>query len=69
MKQQKKEEQSVNVSVILRRQNKIFMGANTETKCGAETERKAIQRLPHLGTHSIYSYQMQTLLWVPRSAC
>ena len=24
-----------------------------ETKCGAETEGKAIQRLPHLGIHPI----------------
>ena len=27
-----------------------------ETKYGAETEGKAIQRLPHLGIHPIYSY-------------
>ena len=33
-----------------------------ETKCRAETEGKAIQRLPHLGIHSIYSHQTQTLL-------
>jgi hypothetical protein len=33
------------------RRNKILIGANTETKCGAETEGKAIQRLPHLGIH------------------
>jgi hypothetical protein len=49
--------------------NKILMGANTETKYGAETEGKAILRLPHLGIHPIYSHQMQTLLWMPRSAC
>jgi hypothetical protein len=34
---------------------------NTETKCGAVTERKAIQRLPHLGIHPIYRHQIQTL--------
>ena len=28
------------------------MGENIETKSGAETEGKAIQRLPHLGIHS-----------------
>jgi hypothetical protein len=28
-----------------------------ETKCGAETEGKAIQRLPHLGIHPIYRHQ------------
>ena len=65
----KKEDQSVGASVLLRRENKILMGANMETKCGAETEGKVIQRLPHLGTHLIYNYQMQALLWMPRSAC
>jgi hypothetical protein len=40
---------SVGASVLLRRGNKILMGTNMETKCGAETEGKAIQRLPHLG--------------------
>jgi hypothetical protein len=36
---------------------KIPMGGDTETECGAETEGKAIQRLPHLGILPIYSYQ------------
>ena len=27
----------------------MLMGGDTETKCGAETEEKAIQSLPHLG--------------------
>jgi hypothetical protein len=36
----------------------------TETKCGAKTEEKTIQRLPHLGTHPIYSHQTQRLLWM-----
>jgi hypothetical protein len=49
MKLKKKEDLSVNVSVLLRRRNKILMGGNTETKCGAETEGKAIQRLPTWG--------------------
>jgi hypothetical protein len=69
MKLKKKEDQSVDALVLLRRRNKILLGANRETKCGAETERKAIQRLPHLGIHPIYSYQTQILLWMPRSAC
>jgi hypothetical protein len=30
---------------------------NTGTKSRAETEGKAIQRLPHLGIHPIYRYQ------------
>jgi hypothetical protein len=33
MKLKKKEDQSVDTSVLLTRGNKIFMGANTETKC------------------------------------
>jgi hypothetical protein len=53
---------------LLRRGNKILTGRNTETKCGAETEELAIQTLSHLGIHPIYSYQTQTILWMPRSA-
>jgi hypothetical protein len=30
-----KEDQSVDALVLLRRENKILMGGNTETKCGA----------------------------------
>jgi hypothetical protein len=44
------------------------MGGDRETKCGAETEGKAIQKLPYLGIHPIYSYKTQTLLWMPTSA-
>jgi hypothetical protein len=50
MKLEKKEDLSVDASVLLRRGNKILMGGNTETKCGAETEGKAIQSLPHIGS-------------------
>jgi hypothetical protein len=53
IKFKKIEDQSVNASVLLRRGNKILTGGNLETKCGAETERKATQRLPHLGIHPI----------------
>jgi hypothetical protein len=69
MKLKMKEEQSVDTSVLLRRVNKIYIGRDTETKCGTETEGKAIQRLPHLGIYHIYSYQTQTLLLMPTSAC
>jgi hypothetical protein len=62
MKLKKKEDHCVNTSVLLRRRIKISMGGDTETKFGAETEGKAIQRLSHLGTHPISSYQTQTLL-------
>jgi hypothetical protein len=51
MKLNKKEDQSVNVSILLRRGKKILKGGNTETKCRAETEGKAKQRLHYLGIH------------------
>jgi hypothetical protein len=60
MKLKKKEDQSVDTSILLRRGNKITMEGLTETKCGAETEGMIIQRLPHLGIHPIYSHQTQT---------
>jgi hypothetical protein len=68
MKFKKKEDQSVDASVLLIRKNKILKGGNTETKYGAGTEGKAIQSLPHVGIHPIYIHQSQTLLQIPRSA-
>jgi hypothetical protein len=62
MKLKYKEDQSLGVSVLPIKGNKIFMGGNTETKYGTETGGKAIQRLLHLGIHPIYSHQTQTLL-------
>ena len=47
----KKEDQRMDTSLLLRIGNKIPMEGLTETKCGAETEGKTIQRLPHLGIH------------------
>jgi hypothetical protein len=47
MKLKKKEDQSVDASVPLTKGSKIYTGANMETKCRAETEGKAIQRLSH----------------------
>jgi hypothetical protein len=47
MKLKKKEDQSVDTSVFLRRGNKIPVGGNT--KYGAKTEGKTIQRLSYLG--------------------
>jgi hypothetical protein len=38
MKLKKKGDQSMDTSILLRRENKIPMGGVTETKCGAETE-------------------------------
>jgi hypothetical protein len=69
MKLKKKEDQSVNASLLLRRGNKIPMEGVTETKYGAETEEMTIQRPFHLGVHPIYSHQTQTLLWMPTNAC
>jgi hypothetical protein len=69
MKPKKKEDQNVDASVLFRGGNKILTGGNMDPKCGAETEGKAIQRLPHLGIHPIYSHQTWTLWWMPGSAC
>jgi hypothetical protein len=69
MKLKKKKKQSMDTSVFLRRGNKIPMGGDTEKNCGAKTEGKTIQRLPHLRINSKFSHQTQTLLWMPESAC
>jgi hypothetical protein len=42
MKLKKKDDQSMDTLVLLRRGNKIPMGGVTEAKFGAETEGKAI---------------------------
>jgi hypothetical protein len=41
MKPKKKEDQTVDASLLLRRGNKILTGGNMETKYGTETKRKA----------------------------
>ena len=69
MKLKKKEDQSVDTSILLRRENKIPMEGVTEIKCKAETEGMTFQRLPHLGIHPINNHQTQTLLWVPTRVC
>ena len=56
MNLKKKEEQSMDTLVLLRRGNKIPIEGDTETKCGAENEGKTIQRLAHLMIRAIYSY-------------
>ena len=65
MKIKKKEDQSVDTLLLLKMGNKILMEGVTETKFGAEMERKTIHRLPHLGIHPIYNHQTQTLLHMP----
>ena len=69
MKLKKKEDQSVDTSVFLKRGNKILMEGVTETKFGAETEGMIIQILLHLWIHPIDNQQNQTLLWMPMRAC
>jgi hypothetical protein len=58
----KKEDHSMDVLFLPRKRNKIVTWPSTETKYGAETEGKAIQRLPHLGIHPIHSHQTQMRL-------
>jgi hypothetical protein len=69
MKLEKKEDQSVNTSIFLRRANKIPMGGVTETKFRAEIEGVTIQKLPHLGIHFINNHQNQPVLHMPTRAC
>jgi hypothetical protein len=52
----KKEDQSVYTSILLRRGNKMSMEGVTETKFGAETEGRTIQRLPYPGFHPINNH-------------
>jgi hypothetical protein len=59
----------MDTSILLRKGNKIPMGGDTETKCGAETEGRTIQRMPHLGNYPVFSHQTQILLLVLTSAC
>ena len=65
MKLKKKEDQSVDTSLLYRMGNKIPMEGVTETKFRANMEGKTIQRLPHLGIHPIYNHQTQKLLHMP----
>jgi hypothetical protein len=65
MKLKKKEDQSVDTSLLLRMGNKIPMEGVTETKFGAKTKGWTIQTLPYPGIHPIISHQTQTLLHMP----
>jgi hypothetical protein len=49
--------------------SKGIVGKTKRKKKGAETDRKAIQGLSHVGIHAIYSHQILTLLLIPRCAC
>ena len=65
----KREDQWVDTSSLLKIGNKIPMKGVTETKFGAETEGRTMQRLPHLGIHTIINHQTQTLLHMPARFC
>jgi hypothetical protein len=69
MKFKKKEDQSVDTSILLRRGTKTPMEGVTETKLGTETEGMTIQKLLHLGIHPINNHQTQKLLKMPPRAC
>jgi hypothetical protein len=56
MKLKKKEDQSVDTSILLRRGKKITIEGVTEMKFRAETEGMTIQRLSHLGIHPINNH-------------
>ena len=56
MKFKKKEKQNVDVSVLLRRENKTLTGGNKETNREAGIEEKIISRLPHLEIYPICSH-------------
>jgi hypothetical protein len=49
--------------------NKIPMEGVSEKKFRAKMEGKCIERLPHLGIHSIYNHKTQTLLYMPERLC
>jgi hypothetical protein len=53
MKLKKKEDKSVDTSLLPRMGNKVPMEGVTETKFRAETEGKTIQRVPNPGIHPI----------------
>jgi hypothetical protein len=56
-KLKKKEYQSVDTSIFLRRGNKIAMEVITKINFGAETEGMTMQRLSHLGIYPINNHQ------------
>jgi hypothetical protein len=69
MKLKKKEDQSVDTSLLLRMGNTIPMEGVTETKFGAEMEGRTMQKLPYPGILPIYNHQAQTLLYMPERFC
>jgi hypothetical protein len=62
----KKEDQSVDTSFLLRMGNKIHLEGVTETKFGAETEEKILQRLPHLDPSHIQLPNPHTIAYAKK---
>jgi hypothetical protein len=69
MKLKKKEDQSMDTSILIRRGNKLLTEGITETKFRAKMEGKAIQILTYLGIHHIYNHQTQALLHMLERIC
>ena len=64
MKLKKKEDNSMDTLIFLRREIKTNMWGDTNTKFAEEPGGKLIQWLPHQGLHPIYTYQTQILnMW------
>jgi hypothetical protein len=59
----------MDISFLLRMGNKIPMEGVTETTFRTEMEGRTIQRMSHLGIHSINNHQTQTLLHMPARFC
>jgi hypothetical protein len=57
MKFKMKEDQSVDILILLRRGNKLPIEGVTETKFRPDTEDMTIQKLPHLGIHPINNHK------------
>jgi hypothetical protein len=66
MKLKKKEDESVDASVLLRRGNKILTGGNMEAE--QSLKERPSSDCPNLEIHPIYSHQTQTLLQMLGSA-
>jgi hypothetical protein len=62
MNLKKKEDQNGDTLFLPKMGNKIPMEGVTETKLGADTEERTIQRLPHPGIHPIYNHQSLSLV-------
>jgi hypothetical protein len=69
MKFTKKEEQSVDTLILLRRGKQNTHGRSYRDKVWSRDWRNDYPEIIHLGIHPIYSNQTQILLWMPRCAC